>query len=258
MKSSASNIYEANQALGGETERLADFELPMQVSIKAIGELAPGASFLDVGAGPNLELGEYVRRRKASYTAFDRNDEFLARQREAGSLAVQGDARHLPFQADSFDITHTRFVLAHLGEASASAIAQIMVTTKPSGRAIFIDYDWTSASGSEAFNEFRDLMIDEMLFDAAFGAKLEQSVRSASNDTSEITASRYRPPKMYDYSQILRLQSAANTDLSQQNKDPEIIKACNALFTQLEAESQLPKPPGFHFPDFVIVTAKKS
>jgi SAM-dependent methyltransferase len=259
MQSEPANIYESGAELDQEADRLRDFDLPTQVSLKGIGELAPGFSFLDIGAGANTSLGSYIRAHGGTYTAFDRNEAFLERQRASGVTAVQGDARKMPFNHESFDITHARFVLAHLGVDKQGVMRQIITVTKPGGRAIFIDFDWTTAHGSDTFNRIRDLFMAEMLFDAAFGSRLEAEVRDTiSIDVAAIKVARYTAPKMSDYAQVLSLRKAATTDLMLQHASPELIYKCASLFDQLETESKSSNPEGFYFPDFVTVIAKKA
>lgn len=253
-----SNIYESPVPLDQEHNRLKDFGLPMSVSLEAIGDIAPGSTILDIGAGSNPSLGTYLRDKQVNYTALDQNLEFLNVQQAAGSQTIRGDIRNLPIAPGGFDVAHTRFVIAHLGEDQGKAIQQVFRTVKPGGKAIYIDYDWTQASGSLAFNEIRDLFIKDMLFDAAFGSRLETSVKAALSETAvSVTSTRFSAPRMFDYSQLLNLREAANIDLTLQNKD-ELIDTCNRLFDELALESESESAPGFQFPDFVTVTATKN
>lgn len=252
------NIYEAGVNLIGESARLRNFDLPTEVSLDAIGEIDSGAVVLDIGAGSNTTLGEIVREKGGEYIAFDRNQSFLSLQRSAGARVIYGDARQLPFEHDSFDITHMRFVLAHLAQDKQSVIQQAMDITKHRGEVVFIEYDWTTAHGSDAFNDMRDLFISSMLFDAAYGSKLEADVRNTISDSdTAVLVSRNSAPKMFDYSQILTLREAANKDLAIQQVKPALIQSCNDMFDQLQQESEQETPPGFYFPDFVTVRLTK-
>lgn len=199
-----------------------------------------------------------MRQQGGDYTAFDRNESFLSVQLSAGAKVVNGDIRHLPFDEDSFDITHTRFVLAHLANDRQSVVQQIMGITKHGGKAVFIDYDWTTAHGSEAFNNMRDLFISSMLFDAVYGSKIEADIRNIITESnSTISVNRFTAPKMLDYSQILNLREAATMDLTIQHAKPDLIQSCNIIFDLLQKESKLETPPGFNFPDFVTVSLNK-
>src|SRR5579875_1686296 len=82
MSADPSNIYEAGQGFNEEQERLASFGLPTQVSVNVIGPIAPGARFLDIGAGPNTDLFKYVQSQGGSYVALDKNGDFLQQQKQ--------------------------------------------------------------------------------------------------------------------------------------------------------------------------------
>lgn len=253
------NIYEADGVkLTAEAERLRDFTWPTEVSLDVIGDIASGARFLDVGAGSNTSLAANLSSKGIEYVAFDRNKDFIKRQRAAGANAIEGDVRQMPFDDDSFDVCHARFVMAHLASDCPAAAQQILRATKPGGRAIFMDFDWTAASGSNTFNKIRDLLIDEMLFDADLGANLERTIQqSLAGSSSTLATKRYVHPRMYDYRQVLNLREASNVDLKLQKKLSE-LKRANELFDQLREESESASPPGFHFPDIVAVIATKS
>lgn len=173
-------------------------------------------------------------------------------------VLVYGDIRTLPFASNSFDISHVRFVIAHLGQDKAKAIQEVVRVTKPGGRAIFLDFDWSTAHGSLIFNRFRDFLINGgSLFDADFGAILEQTIRSAfTDDNSSITTKIFRPQHMIDYSPVLRLREAGVNDFKVQGKNEE-AKTWEKLLDNLLDESKSQNPPGFFFPGIVIVTVMK-
>lgn len=256
MKSKPSNIYEAQGArFDEETKRLRDFDLPNSVSLSLIGEMPSGTRFLDVGAGSSTTLSQYVRKQNGIYTALDKNQTFLDLQKQGGSLAVLGDIRNMPFEDNSFDLTHVRFVIAHLGADKQKAIQEAVRVTSEGGKVIFIDFDWTVAHGSETFNRFKELITSgATLFDAGFGSRLEGTVRSST--TSSIEVKRYTPEKMTDYQQVLRLREAGNADFKAQGKQEE-LEQWNTLLDALQEESNRTNPPGFYFPDLVSVTVTK-
>ena len=175
-----SNIYEADETkLSQELERLSSFDLPNQVSINAIGGIRPGTKFLDIGVGSSTSLGNYINEYGGIYTALDRNQNFLDIQKARGVLAINGDIRAIPFPANSFDIAHARFVIAHLGQDKKKAIQEVFRVTNPGGISMFLDFDWSAAHGSQDFDSFRDFLINAgSLFDADYGADLESDVRS--------------------------------------------------------------------------------
>ncbi|MHB1864799.1 MAG: class I SAM-dependent methyltransferase [Candidatus Saccharimonadales bacterium] len=250
------NIYEheANK-LDAENKRLKSFTLPNDMSIKAIGSIQPGTRFLDVGAGPNTFLLDYVRSAGGIYTALDKNPEFLKQQKVAGAKVVKADIRKLGLPSNAFDIAHARFVIAHMGADKQKSIREIVRVVKSKGRAIFIDYDWSTARGSKAFNEVKDFMINGgFLFDADFGSILERTVRD-SKVSGSLKVYTFSPVHMLDYSKILNLQQAGIADLIQQGKD-NLIDSWQAALKVLESEAKSPDPPGYFCPgaDIVILT----
>ena len=72
---------------------------------------------LEIGCGPGA-LAEALRRwyPKADITALDRDTNFLSfgKQNVAGVEFVEGDAEHLPFDDDSFDVTISNTVSEHI------------------------------------------------------------------------------------------------------------------------------------------------
>lgn len=257
MSTEPSNIYEAGQGLQEEKERLANFDLPTQVSAETIGTIAAGARVLDIGAGPNTNLFRYVQAQGGIYVALDKNGDFLQQQERAGAEVVNADIRELPFNDGEFDITHARFVISHLGDDKQKAIRETLRLTKPGGKAIFLDYDWTTAHGSKAFEAVKDFMINGgFLFDADFGAGLEPEVRKASTD-GRATSRLFPPTHMTDYAQILKLREAGTTDLKVQGKDA-LLPKWNALIDDLQKEAEAADAPGFYFPGVVAVMVSKN
>lgn len=258
MSNDPANIYESSQSrFNQETERLAGFDLPTRISIEALGAISPGTGVLDVGAGPNTGLGDYIRSRQAQYVALDKNAAFLEKQKLAGAETVLGDIRRLPFEDASFDICHVRFVVSHLGQDKQKAIREVLRVTRPGGRAVFIDYDWTTAHGSPAYDRVKDFMLHAgFLFDADFGAELAEQVRHAATDETAVAVEHSSPARMLDYSQVLKLREAGAADLSLQGKDDAVANWYRVL-DELQKESESDNPPGFFFPGMTIVTASK-
>ena len=107
--------------------------------------LGPGMTLLDVGCGQGRHSFEALRR-GADVTAFDFSqkdldevqDMFAAMDLEnqvppsGAHRTVQGDARSMPFEDNSFDRVIAAEVLEHIVEDDA-AIAQIARVTKPGG-----------------------------------------------------------------------------------------------------------------------------
>ncbi|HEY1646269.1 MAG TPA: methyltransferase domain-containing protein [Candidatus Saccharimonadales bacterium] len=258
MSKKVANIYEkaGDSRLNEEAKRLENLDLPYGVSVEFIGDIPAGTKLLDIGAGPNTSINKYVKSKSGDYTALDKKDSFLESQKLAGANTVKGDIRHLPFDNDTFDITHTRFVISHLGDDKQQAVREAIRVTKSGGRAIFMDYDWTTAHGSVTFEKVKDFMINGgFLFDADFGAELEDSVRS-SGAFGEIASSNHEATPMTDYSQILKLREAGSTDLEDQGQ-AEAAKEWNEILDEFQKEAESQDPPDFYFPGIKVVVLTK-
>jgi SAM-dependent methyltransferase len=257
MSAEPTNIYEAEgNKLAEERERLSTFDLPNKISIEAIGTIKASTTVLDVGAGPNTGLLAYVVSESGVYTALDKNADFLEKQKDAGATILKGDARNIPIADESFDITHARFVISHLGAEKQKAIREVVRVTKTQGSAIFLDYDWSTAHGSDKFEKVKNFMINGgFLFDADFGAELEDEVRGSSV-LGNVHVTNYPPTPMTDYSQILKLREAGTTDLRMQGKDTK-AKDWNDILDEFQKEADSDNPPGFYFPGIVVVSLTK-
>lgn len=118
-------------------ENSAAYLLP---TLKSLAEQNPQLSLLDVGAGSgtiSTSLAKYMP--EGRLTATDLSDTILERARDLAKSAnatnmtfQQANAYELPFPDDSFDVTHTHQMLAHLG-APVDALRELLRVTKPGG-----------------------------------------------------------------------------------------------------------------------------
>jgi SAM-dependent methyltransferase len=108
--------------------------------------LAPGDRVLDLGCGAGRHAFECYRR-GADVVALDRNGEeirevatWFAAMKEVGeapagatALAVEGDARQLPFPDDSFDVVIISEVMEHIPD-DKGVLAEMVRVLRPGGR----------------------------------------------------------------------------------------------------------------------------
>jgi ubiquinone/menaquinone biosynthesis C-methylase UbiE len=86
-----------------------------------------GKTVLDVGCGDASELGNFARRGCECF-GLDLVREGLAKTRERIKVeVVVGDACHLPFKADCFDIVYSQEFFSHVSNFSATLNEQIRV-----------------------------------------------------------------------------------------------------------------------------------
>ncbi len=116
-------------------------------------KLNGGERILDVGSG----LGQFSRAmarasgKSASVIGIERDQDQLSQARQLAEADAetelvefrQGDALDLPLQNNewqSFDITHTRFLLEHVQEP-IRIVSQMKAATRPGGRVVLADDD---------------------------------------------------------------------------------------------------------------------
>ncbi len=242
-----------------ESIRLRDFDMPNQVSIDSIHDLRSGQNVLDIGAGENTKLGEYVRHQGAHYIAFDFREEPLLAHKQAGSTVVQGDALKLPFNNGSMDRVHARFVLSHFAKDKREAIindAFSKLLTSPIGELTIIEYDWTVMHGSPLINHWRDFTLEHFnVFSPSYGSKVTDEVKATLGDKARISEHRVSPDKQYDYRPALGLREITLKSLEVQHNDRSVIDEAIKIFNDIKDEAESANPPGFNMPDFVVVTA---
>lgn len=117
--------------------------------------LGPGTTVLDVGCGPGTDtipLAQLVGS-AGHVTGLDTDWQMieLAGQRAAqAGVAEQvtheiGDATAMPYDDDRFDATRSERVFQHV-LSPEQVLAEMVRVTRPGGRVVVADADWTSAS----------------------------------------------------------------------------------------------------------------
>jgi ubiquinone/menaquinone biosynthesis C-methylase UbiE len=104
-----------------------------------------GRDVLEVGSGTGLVLLR-IQRFARSVRGVDLSPGMLARARERGLDVVEGSATALPFANDSFDVTCSFKVLAHVPEI-AQALAEMLRVTRPGGIVVAEFYNPFSLRG---------------------------------------------------------------------------------------------------------------
>ncbi len=148
----ASEKWKAKSAAMGRqvTETIVEYAQPH-----------PGMKVLDLASGtgePAISLASRVGA-SGHVTAFDLSPELLeiaaqrATQRELANFSIQqGDAHHLPFPDESFDLVTSRFGVMFFREC-VQAMKEVHRVLKPGGRAAFLVWGpfeqpyWSSTMG---------------------------------------------------------------------------------------------------------------
>lgn len=259
MTSSPKNVYESSSPMTEESERLRTFDIPTQVSVSAIAPLKQDETVLDIGAGENPALGQFVHEQGGNYIALDFRYDAAQKQHDAGAAALQGDIRALPIAKESVNTVHSRFVLSHFTpEDRKRAIADMYDKVTPGGRLIFIDYDWSAIDGSEAIRKLRDLTIEHVtVFDAAYGGKLLSEVGEVLCEDLSVAQTVKQSPLLKEYQHVTSLRQVTIRGLEVSGATKEVIEYTHSVFDEIEAEAELPNPPGFLMPDIVALTTYK-
>lgn len=97
--------------------------------------LPPQAAMLDLGCGPAWEM-QRMQRDGLEQVGFDLSDELLkvGQRNNPTAKFVQGDMRHLPFEANSFDGVFAKASLLHLKKTEVPrVIDEVARVLKPNG-----------------------------------------------------------------------------------------------------------------------------
>lgn len=122
-------------------------------------QLTEGDRVLEVGCGTGVFAREAVKHVGAtgSVTGFDLSESMLgvARARCPGATFQQGDAAHLPFEDDAFDVVATSFMLM-FAPAPERVIGEMMRVLKPQGRLVVAV--WESLEDNPAYTALADIV----------------------------------------------------------------------------------------------------
>ena len=130
-----------------------------------IPHLAPGLSVLDIGSGPGTITVDLAQRvAPGRVTGIDAVDSVVdqARAHAAANGVTNvefatGDAYHLEFPDDTFDIVHAHQVLQHLGDPIA-VLTEMRRVVKPGGVVAVREVDYGGSIWSPASEGLTDWM----------------------------------------------------------------------------------------------------
>jgi hypothetical protein len=251
------DIYDNEKVLKNEIIRLREFDYLVTVSKEIIGKNISDKTILDIGSGPNTDLGMWINKNGGIYTAFDKQRKFLNLQEKCGFETLQGDILSYEFEPLSFDITHTRFLLANMPtEKQSDIIRKILSISKE--RALFLEFDLNSfEGGGPVTSKFRDLLSE------SFGYKINpflgDSLAQKINDIRLENGSRYyscfkrfhRERGAYYHEIILLMNSKIAVMHALKHK---LEKDAKELLKMIKLEAKKENPEKFVPLDIVAVT----
>ncbi|MFZ5889708.1 MAG: class I SAM-dependent methyltransferase [Myxococcota bacterium] len=134
--------YEAQR---GENDPDGYHELLDSLEAGFVERYGRGRDVLEVGCGTGLVLRR-IQRFARSAKGVDLSPGMLARARERGLDVIEGSATSLPFPDNSFDVTCSFKVLAHVRDIE-TALAEMARVTRPGGHVIAEFYNPNSLRG---------------------------------------------------------------------------------------------------------------
>lgn len=250
------NLYDDEKVLKNEIIRLREFSYPVTVSTEVIGKNISGKTILDIGSGPNTDFGMWINKNGGIYTAFDKQQEFLDLQEKCGFGTLQGDILSYEFEPLSFDITHTRFLLANIPtEEQPSVIRKILTISKE--RALFLEFDLNSfEDGGPVTSKFRDLLSESFGYkiDPFLGNGLAQKINDIhlENESKYYSRSKrfHRERGAYYHEIILLMNSKIAVMHALKHK---IEKDAKELLKMIKLEAKKENPEKFVPLDIVAV-----
>ena len=120
-------------------------ELLDELESEFVRRFGSGRDVLEVGCGTGLVLSRLASFAKSA-TGVDLSPGMLERARSRGLRVIEGSATALPFEAQSFDVTCSFKVLAHVPEIER-ALAEMARVTRPGGHVIAEFYNPHSLRG---------------------------------------------------------------------------------------------------------------
>jgi SAM-dependent methyltransferase len=129
--------------------------------------IVEGASVLDAGCGPGAFLAEFASLvgRSGSALGIDSSEEtidagsaYLAHHDLPQASVRLADVFNSELEAASFDVTHARLLLIHVGHRALELLKTLRDLVRPGGHLVLTDVDGPSCGLSETIPELEELM----------------------------------------------------------------------------------------------------
>lgn len=158
-----------------DQSRMLRFSEAMRETYKALFKLDAPRDILEIGCGTGALCRALARWYSgAAVTGLDRDSAFVAYARaQGGARYIEGDALHLPFEDESFDVTISNTVLEHV-EPTAFFAEQRRVL-RPGGVCLVL-------SARRGIAQAAPCMREESAFEREIWARLEQAMRDNLTD----------------------------------------------------------------------------
>lgn len=162
-----------------------------------LSHLKTGTALLDVGCGPGTLTSDLARRTAPGRSVgLDRSPDVIAEARrlDQGVEFVVGDAYHIEFPDDSFDVVHAHQLLQHLREP-VKALTEMRRLARPGGLVAVRDSDYSAflwSPDDHRLDRWRDVYRSVCITNRAepdAGRHLPSWVRAAGFDDLAVSSS---------------------------------------------------------------------
>ncbi|HET8758680.1 MAG TPA: methyltransferase domain-containing protein [Solirubrobacteraceae bacterium] len=137
--------FDAKQAKQVESTYMTPDVVDQRRATRALLDLRPGETVLDIGSGPGFLADEMAAEvgPEGAVHGVDPSESMLAiaRRRETRVAYATGDALALPFADETFDAVVSTQVYEYVTDMPA-ALAEARRVLRPGGRVLVLDTDW--------------------------------------------------------------------------------------------------------------------
>jgi arsenite methyltransferase len=137
--------FDAKQAKQVESTYMTPDVVDQRRATRALLDLRPGETVLDIGSGPGFLADEMAAEvgPEGAVHGVDPSESMLAiaRRRETRVAYATGDALALPFADETFDAVVATQVYEYVTDMPA-ALAEARRVLRPGGRVLVLDTDW--------------------------------------------------------------------------------------------------------------------
>ena len=247
-----------------EIERLKQIEYPHLASEVLLNQFnLEGQKILDVGAGPNTKLAEFVAGKKGVYMPLDIRIDMLKEMRvklfitDIPFFGITGDVKALPFANETFDFVHQRFVLMNIApETRKKALEEALRVGKEN--ILLLEYNWKtfrSTKNPETIERFKDLafqMFARFSIDLYMGEKYRELLDSVDPHLNYSLRSFKREEGVADTVELILILRIFYQGAKNVLKDENLAEESRKLREELEKS-----PIKFVPPEIVTAIIKK-